>query len=60
MRNYLKSFNILNNEEIDIFESKIIRKTLKKGEFFIREGNVSKEIAFVKSGLFRSFYSSSS
>jgi CRP-like cAMP-binding protein len=60
MRDYLKSFNILTDEDIDVFESKVIRKTLKKGDYFIREGKVSKEVAFVKSGLLRCFYYSSS
>jgi len=60
MRNYLKSFNILKDDEIDSFESKVIRKHLKKGDFFIKEGKTSKEVAFVVSGLFRSFYYSSS
>jgi CRP-like cAMP-binding protein len=60
MINYLKSFNILSNEDIDLFESKIIRKTLKKGDCFIKEGKTCKEVAFVTSGLFRSFYYSSS
>ena len=60
MRNYLKSFNILSNDDIDVFESKVIRKTLKKGDYFIQEGKTSKEVAFIVSGLFRSFYYSSS
>ena len=60
MRNYLQSFNILSNDEIDLFESKVTRKTLKKGDYFIKEGRISKEVAFVVSGLFRSFYYSSS
>ena len=60
MRNYLKSFNILTDDDIDSFESKVTYKKLKKGDFFIKEGKTSKEIAFVISGLFRSFYYSSS
>jgi len=60
MRDYLKSFNILSDDEIDLFESKLIRKTLKKGDYFIKEGRTSKEVGFVVSGLFRSFYYSSS
>ncbi|PKG41424.1 Crp/Fnr family transcriptional regulator [Psychroflexus sp. MES1-P1E] len=59
MRDYLKSFNILTDEDIDVFESKVIRKTLKKGDYFVREGKTSKEVAFNVSGLFRSFYYSS-
>jgi CRP-like cAMP-binding protein len=60
MRNYLKSFNILSDDEIDLFESKLIHKMLKKDDYFIKEGRTSKEVAFVVSGLFRSFYYSSS
>ena len=60
MRKYLKSFNILSNDEIDSFETKVIHKNLKKGDFFIQEDNTCKEVAFVISGLFRSFYYSSS
>jgi CRP-like cAMP-binding protein len=60
MRNYLKSFNILSNDEIDLFETKVTYKKLEKGDFFIQEGKTCNEIAFVISGLFRSFYYSSS
>lgn len=60
MRNYLKTFNILTEEEIDLFEKKVIHKKINKGDFFIKEGQTSKEVGFVISGLFRSFYHSSS
>ena len=60
MKNYLKSFNILSDEEIDLFESKVTYKKLEKGSFFIKEGKISNQVAFVISGLFRSFYYSSS
>ncbi len=59
MRNYLKSFNILTDDEIDTFESKVVYKQLSKGDFFITEGKISKEVAFVVSGLLRSYYHSS-
>ena len=59
MRNYLEAFDILTKEEIDLFEKKVIRKKLKKGDFFIKEGQICKEVGFVTSGLFRSFYHSS-
>ncbi|MDN3620182.1 Crp/Fnr family transcriptional regulator [Polaribacter undariae] len=60
MRNYLQTFNILTDNEIDLFESKVQNIKLKKGGFFIKENRISKEVAFVVSGLFRSFYYSSS
>jgi CRP-like cAMP-binding protein len=36
----------------------VIPLHLKKGEFFIREGNTSEYIAYIQSGIFRSFYHS--
>lgn len=60
MREYLKSFGVLSEEEINLFESKLVFKKLKKGEFFIKEGQTCKKIAFIVSGLFRSYYYSSS
>lgn len=59
MRNYLKAFNVLTTNEIDLFEKKVVPKKLKKGDFFIKEGSTCKEVGFVTSGLFRSFYHSS-
>lgn len=59
MKDYLKSFGILTDDDIKLFESKAVYKKLAKGDFFIQEGNTCKEIAFVSSGLFRSFYYSS-
>lgn len=60
MKNYLKSFNILSDNEIDLFQNKATYKKLKKGDYFIKEGKTSNEVAFITSGLFRSFYYSSS
>lgn len=60
MRNYLETFDILTKDEIDLFEKKVVCKKLKKGDFFIKEGRTCKEVGFVTSGLFRSFYHSSS
>lgn len=60
MKDYLKSFNILSDEDINLFESKVIYQKLQKGDFFIQKDKTCKEIAFVISGLFRSFYYSSS
>mgnify|MGYP006160260391 CR=1 FL=1 len=59
MKNYLQSFNILTEEEIDSFCELLVPKKIKKGEFFITEGKTCKQIAFIVSGLFRSFYYSS-
>lgn len=59
MKDYLKSFNILTDDEIDNFASKVKSKSLKKGEYFIKEGETCSEIAFIASGFVRSYYHSS-
>ncbi len=56
MRDYLKSFNILTDREIESFETLVSARRLRKGDFFIREGKISREVGFVASGFFRSYY----
>ena len=59
VKNYLALFGLLTEEEIDSFIKLLKPKKIKKGEFFIKEGRVCNEVAFVISGFFRSFYYSS-
>lgn len=59
MINYLKSFRILSNDDINLFLSLTTMKKIKKGDFFIKEGKICKEVGFVTKGLLRSFYYSS-
>lgn len=59
MKDYLRSFNILTDEEIDSFEHKVTYRHLKQGEFLITEGKTCQEVAFLASGAFRSYYHSS-
>jgi CRP-like cAMP-binding protein len=56
IKNYLKSFNILADNEIEDLIRLSTRKDLSKMDYFIREGDVCKEVAFILSGTFRSFY----
>ena len=56
IKNYLESFGILSKEEIELLLECGSWKKIKKDQFFIRDGQVSKEVAFIKSGFFRSFY----
>jgi len=58
MRSYLQSFNLLTDAEIETLMANARQKTLKKGEFFITGDKVCKEVAFIKSGILRSFYTS--
>jgi CRP-like cAMP-binding protein len=60
LRKHLEAFKILSQEEIALFESKLRQRKVKKGGFFIKEGAVCKEIAYIDSGLLRSYYHTSS
>ncbi|SUJ28840.1 Cyclic nucleotide-binding domain [Sphingobacterium spiritivorum] len=53
---YLKSFQLFTTSEVDVIASHFKPKSLKKGDYFIREGNYSREVALVVSGIFRSYY----
>lgn len=59
IKQYLGSFNILTINEIETFVGLLKTKTLKKDDFYIREGKVCNSLAFVTRGVFRSFYYSS-
>lgn len=59
LKKHLASYNILTQEEIDTFFKLASYRKINKGDFFIREGNTCKEVAFITSGIFRSFYHSS-
>jgi CRP-like cAMP-binding protein len=56
IKNYLESFNILTKEEIENFIHVATKRDLNKADYFIREGETCKEVAFVLNGTFRSFY----
>jgi CRP-like cAMP-binding protein len=56
MEEHLKTYNIFNNDEIKNLLEIGVYKTFKKGDFFIKEGEVSKNLGFIVSGIFRSFY----
>ena len=56
IKNYLKSFNILTDNEIEEFINLSTRRDLNKTDYFIREGAICKEVAFILNGTFRSFY----
>lgn len=56
---YPRSFPFLTEDDIEDFIRLVAEiKMLQKGEFYIREGDVAKDAAFVISGILRSFYTS--
>ena len=60
MKDYLDSNRFLHASEIEELAKFATTKHLKKGDYFIRQGEVCKEIAFVKKGIFRNFITSDS
>ncbi|WP_458627095.1 Crp/Fnr family transcriptional regulator [Winogradskyella sp. PC D3.3] len=56
MNDYLKSFNLFTDLEINDFLKLSQTILLKKGDLYINNNEVCNSIAFVKSGIFRSYY----
>lgn len=56
MKEYFASLNILSPEELNRMDSFLTRREIKKGEFLVEAGNTSKEIAFIKAGVLRSYF----
>lgn len=59
LKNYLTSFQILSDDEVEAFIGRLTPRSLAKNDFWIKEGAICREVVFVVSGLFRSFYYSS-
>lgn len=59
MKHFFKSFEFLSTEDLNLIDSLSTKRIIRKGEFFIQEGKVSNEIAFIESGIFRLFYNNS-
>lgn len=58
MKDYFQSFNIFSASELDDFIKLFEPCKLSKGDVFVREGEACKEIAFIVSGIFRSYFTS--
>ena len=56
IKNYLKSFNVLTDDEIENLILVTTKRDLNKVDYFIRQGETCTEVAFILSGIFRSFY----
>lgn len=60
INDFLKSFGVLTDVDINDFQHLGTIRHLQKGDFFISEGKPCKEVAFIKSGILRSFFTSES
>jgi len=54
--NYIRKFGVLNTSEELLIAEGLQKITVQKGDAFIEAGKVSRKIAFVKEGVFRSLY----
>ena len=53
---FLKTLGNLTNEEINFAIGYFIPEEIKKGEFYLKEGQISNKVSYVEKGLFRLFY----
>jgi CRP-like cAMP-binding protein len=56
MKIVFQSIQHFSSEELDLLDNLITFRTLKKGEFLLRENQVCNEIAWIKKGILRSFF----
>ncbi|MDC6385812.1 Crp/Fnr family transcriptional regulator [Flagellimonas taeanensis] len=56
LRTFFNSITPISKESWNKLESLFIQKELKKGDNFIDDGQVAKEIGFLESGILRGFY----
>lgn len=56
MKDYFRTLNILSEKELQLLEEFTSFRKVKKGAFLIQEGDISKEVVFIRSGILRSFF----
>lgn len=54
--NYIKSFNVLSESDLRDLMSLVERRSYTKNQFLVKEGEKCTEIAFLESGIFRTYY----
>lgn len=60
LQDYLSSFNLLSSAEIAAAIQHCEARILREKDYFTRENNSCREIAFIVSGIFRSYYTAES
>lgn len=58
IKDYFQSFNLFSEDEIKEFLQLFELRKVSKNDYFIQEGERCKEVGFIQSGIFRSFYMS--
>jgi CRP/FNR family transcriptional regulator, anaerobic regulatory protein len=52
----IRKISAISDEDFTLFEGSIKAKKVRKNEYFVKEGQVNKEIGFIGKGAFRMFY----
>ncbi len=55
-KNYLNSFSKIPEEQVDALISIFNPKALRKGDFYAKEGEICKKLAFLSKGIIRAYY----
>jgi CRP-like cAMP-binding protein len=58
IQDYFRSFNIFSDHEITDLIQNFTPREIRKSGYFVKEGDRCKEIAFIQTGTFRSYYTS--
>lgn len=56
VHDFFRSFELFSENEIEEFVKLFEIRKVSKNEYFIHEGEKCREVAFIRSGIFRSFY----
>lgn len=60
IHHYFSNLHLFSENEINELVQLFVPRKLKKHDCFIREGEICREVAFIESGIFRSYYTSDS
>lgn len=60
LNTFFQNFNLFSAQEITSIVALFTKRTIGKTDYLVREGESCEEIAFIESGVFRSFYTSES
>jgi CRP-like cAMP-binding protein len=56
LNEYLKNIHHFSKEDLAIAEDNFYKEEIKKGDYYIKEGEYVEKVSFVEAGLFRLFY----
>ncbi|MCC9043398.1 Crp/Fnr family transcriptional regulator [Myroides sp. M-43] len=56
LKTFFQRFTLFSEQEIVSILSLFTKRTIAKADYLVREGDYCEEIAFIESGIFRSFY----